>query len=73
MDGRMSTAQIVRLMIKVCALSTVFALRLDTNWKDVTSLLHKPGLLSRSLFAMYVLTPLIAVLLVLVVHAPLND
>lgn len=68
----MSSAQIVGLLVKACAFSTVFALGLNTNWKDVTYLLYKPGLLSRSLVAMYVLTPLIAVLLVLVVHAPLT-
>jgi len=68
----MGSAQIIGLLVKACALSTVFALGLKTNWKDVTYLLYKPGLLSRSLVAMYVLTPLIAVLLVLVVPAPLT-
>ena len=68
----MSSAQIIGLLIKVCALSTIFSLGLNTNWKDIIYLLYKPGLLSRSLIAMFVLTPLIAVLLVLVVHAPLT-
>lgn len=68
----MSVAQIIGLLVKACALTTVFALGLNTSWKDVGYLLHKPALLLRSLIAMYVLTPLIAVLLVFVVHVPLT-
>ena len=61
-----TVAQIIGLLVlKICALSTVFALGLHTRWKDVTYLLSKPGLLARSCLAMFVLTPLIAVLLVL--------
>ncbi|PTR17357.1 BASS family bile acid:Na+ symporter [Nitrosospira sp. Nsp2] len=43
---------------------------LKAAWADVAYLLRRPGLLSRSLLAMYVLTPLAAMLLVLVFPAP---
>jgi BASS family bile acid:Na+ symporter len=66
----LSLAQILGLVLKVCILTTIFALGLKAAWADVASLLHRPGLLMRSLFAMYVLTPLAAVLLVLVFPAP---
>jgi bile acid:Na+ symporter, BASS family len=66
----LSLAQIIGMLLKACILSTVFALGLKAAWADVASLLHRPGLLVRSLLAMYVLTPLAAVLLVLVLHAP---
>lgn len=69
---QMSVAQIVGLLVKVCALSTVFALGLHTSWKDVTYLFSKPGLFLRSILAMYVLTPLIAVLLAIAAPAPLK-
>lgn len=66
----MSPAQIVGLALKICILFTIFALGLKAAWADVVSLLHRPGLLLRSLLAMYVLTPLTAMLLVLVFSAP---
>jgi BASS family bile acid:Na+ symporter len=68
----MSVGQIIGLLVKICALSTVFALGLNTHWKDVTYLLGKPGLLARSCLAMFVITPLIAVLLVSVVDVPMT-
>jgi len=68
----MSVVQIVGLLIKICAFSTVVALGLNTYWRDVTYLLSKPGLLLRSLLAMFVLTPLIAVILVIVPAVPLS-
>ena len=61
----MSLADMIGLLLRICILSTVFALGLKATWEDVAYLVHKPGLLVRSLLAMYVLTPLIAVLLVL--------
>ncbi|MGO9039617.1 MAG: bile acid:sodium symporter family protein [Steroidobacteraceae bacterium] len=68
----MSVAQIVGLLVKACVLSTVFALGLNTRWKDLTHLFSTPGLFLRSLLAMYVLTPLIAVVLALAAPAPLT-
>jgi BASS family bile acid:Na+ symporter len=63
-------AQIVGILLRGCVLITVFALGLRASWRDVASLVHRPGLLARSLLAMYVLTPLAAVLLVLAFSAP---
>lgn len=67
----MSVAEFIGLVLRLCILSTVFALGLKATWEDVAYLLHRPQLLARSLLAMYVLTPLIAVLLALVFTAPL--
>lgn len=67
----MSLADIIGLLVRVCILSTVFALGLKATWEDVAYLVHKPQLLVRSFLAMYVLTPLLAVLLVLAFHAPM--
>ena len=66
----MSLADIIGLLVRVCILSTVFALGLNATRDEVVYLVHRPGLLVRSFLAMYVLTPLIAVLLVLAFHAP---
>ena len=65
-----SLADIIGLLLRVCILSTVFGLGLKATREDLAYLLHKPQLFARSLLAMYVLTPLIAVLLVLVFNAP---
>jgi BASS family bile acid:Na+ symporter len=66
----LSLAQIIGLALKACILSSVFALGLKAVWADVASLSRRPGLLVRSMLAMYVLTPLAAVLLVLAFPAP---
>jgi BASS family bile acid:Na+ symporter len=66
----LSLAQILGLVLKACILTTIFALGLKAAWADVAYLLRRPGLLTRSLLAMYVLTPLAAMLLVLVFPAP---
>jgi hypothetical protein len=65
-------AQTILWLVKLSVLSTVFALGLNATLKDITYLVHNPGLFARSLLAMYVLTPLVTVLLVLVVAAPLR-
>ena len=67
----MSLTEIIGLLLRACILSTVFALGLKATHEDVAYLVHKPQLLARSLLAMYVLTPLVAVLLVIVFNAPL--
>jgi bile acid:Na+ symporter, BASS family len=67
----LSLAQVLGLVLKGCVLSTIFALGLKASWADVASLWHRPALLVRSLIAMYVLTPLAAVLLVRAFPAPL--
>ena len=66
----MSLADIIGFLLRACILSTVFALGLKATREDVVYLVHKPQLFGRSLLAMYVLTPLIAVLLVLALPAP---
>jgi len=66
----MPVAQIIGLLVKLSILSTVFALGLNATWADVTYLLRRPGLFARSFLAMYLLTPLAAVLLVLGMTAP---
>jgi bile acid:Na+ symporter, BASS family len=60
----------IGLLVRLSILSTVFALGLNATLEDITYLVHRPGLFVRSLLAMYVLTPLVAGLLVLAVAAP---
>ncbi len=67
----MSLAQMIGLLLKLSVLTTVFALGLNATPDDVAYLTHRPLLFARSLLAMYVVTPLVAVLLVSVVDAPL--
>lgn len=67
----MSITQVIGLLLSASALSTVFALGLRATADEVAYLLHKPRLLVRSLLAMYVFTPLVAVLLVVVFQAPM--
>jgi bile acid:Na+ symporter, BASS family len=62
---------IVGLLVKLCILSTVIAIGLHATREDVAYLWHKPRLFVRSLLAMYVLTPAIAVILVRTFDAPL--
>ena len=45
----MSLADIIGLLVRVCILSTVFAIGLNATREDVAYLLHKPQLLVRSL------------------------
>lgn len=67
----MSLAEIIGLLVRVSVLATVFAIGLGAPLNEVAYLLRKPGLFARSLLAMYVVTPLVAMLLVHVVPAPL--
>ncbi len=66
----MALAEVIGLLLQVSALATVFALGLRATADEVAHLAHRPRLLARSLLAMYVLTPLIAVGLVIVFKAP---
>jgi len=68
----LSLAQTISLLVKLSVLSTVFALGLNATPADVAYLVTKPGLFVRSLLAMYVMTPLVTVLLVLMITAPLR-
>jgi BASS family bile acid:Na+ symporter len=68
----MSLAQMIALLLRACIIACVFALGLNATWEDITYLWRRPAQLSRSLLAMYVITPLIAVLLVQVFDASLG-
>lgn len=55
---------ILLLLLKAAVGVIIFAIGLDSTAKDATHLLHRPGLLLRSVLAMYVLVPLAAFALV---------
>jgi BASS family bile acid:Na+ symporter len=57
----MTLAHVVPLAVQGSVALIVFAVGLDARWQDVTHLAHRPGLLLRSLLAMNVLMPLLAV------------
>jgi len=67
----MPLAQIIGVLVRISVFATVFAIGLGAPLKDVGYLLHKPQLFVRSLLAMYVATPVVAVLLAHFVPAPL--
>ena len=48
----------------------IFALGLRASWSDVTFLWRQPGLLARSLLAMYIVIPVVAVMMVKTVELP---
>jgi BASS family bile acid:Na+ symporter len=52
--------QLISLAIQVSMAMIVFCVALEATPHDVTSLLRRPGLLARSLLAMYVIMPVIA-------------
>jgi len=52
------------LLLKAAVGVIIFAIGMDSTAKDATHLLHRPGLLLRSVLAMYVLVPLAAFALV---------
>ena len=60
----MTTQQIVVLVLQVSILLTVFGFGLETTLHDLQYLLRRPGLLARSLLAMFVIMPIVAVILV---------
>ena len=60
----MTTQQVVILVLQVSILLTVFGFGLRTTLHDLQYLLRRPGLLARSLLAMFVVMPIVAVILV---------
>ena len=56
-------AQLIPLAIQLSMAIIVFCIALKSSVRDVTYLWHKPGLLVRSLLAMYVIMPIFAVAL----------
>lgn len=59
----MSLPELVSLVIRVSILLVVFGLGLKATWRDATFLFQQPGLLFRSLLAIYIIMPLFAVLM----------
>ena len=60
----MTTQQVVILVLQVSILLTVFGFGLQTTLHDLQYLVRRPGLLVRSLLAMFVIMPIVAVILV---------
>src|SRR4029453_15271404 len=66
----MALKQLVMLAIQVSILCTVFGFGLKATREDLLYLLHRPSLLGRSLLAVFVVLPIVAVLLVLTFDFP---
>ena len=60
----MTAQQIVMLVLQVSILLTVFGFGLETTLHDLQYLVRRPALLARSLLAMFVIMPIVAVILV---------
>ena len=60
------------LVLQLSVLCTVFGFGLNTTTRDLSYLIHRPGLLARSLLSMYVVMPAVAVLLALVFDFPVT-
>ena len=58
------TLILLLLLLKVSVAVIIFAIGLDSTAKDAAYLWYRPGLLLRSLLAMYILVPLAALVLV---------
>lgn len=58
----------VALVMKIAITASVFGCGLGCRLEDVTWLWRRPGLLLRSVLAMYVVVPLVAVLMVRLLH-----
>jgi BASS family bile acid:Na+ symporter len=61
---------LIMLAFQVSVISTVFGFGLRTKGSDLLALLHRPGLLIRSLLAILVIMPALAFLLVRVIAVP---
>ena len=66
----MDLKQLVVLTLQVSVVSTVFGFGLKTTAGDLSYLIRRPGLLARSLVAMFVVMPAAAVLLALLFDFP---
>jgi len=60
----MTMQQVVILVLQVSILLTVFGFGLQTTLHDLQYLIRRPGLLVRSLLAMFVIMPIVALILV---------
>ena len=59
----MTIGQIIAIALQASIALTVFSIALNATFDDVTSLVRRPGLLARSLLAMFVIMPVLAVAL----------
>ena len=66
----MEAGKVLAFLLQGAVIASVLALGLKARVADVLYLWHRPGLLLRSFTAMYLVTPLIAVLLVLLLNLP---
>ena len=66
----MEAGAVLAFLLQGAMIVSVLALGLKARAADVLYLWHRPGLLLRSFLAMYLVTPLIAVLLVLLLNLP---
>src|SRR5215472_2416999 len=66
----MEAGAVLAFLLQGAIIASVVALGLKARTADVLYLWHRPGLLLRSFLAMYFVTPLIAVLLVLLLNLP---
>jgi BASS family bile acid:Na+ symporter len=66
----MTVRQLVLLVLQLSIICTVFGYGLAAAVADLTYVLHRPWLLARSLVAVFVLMPVVAVALVLRLHVP---
>lgn len=58
------------LILKVTVMALILAIGMDSTLEDLTYLLRRPGLLVRSVLAMYVVVPLVALLFVKLLVLP---
>jgi BASS family bile acid:Na+ symporter len=66
----MEVGTVLAFLLQGAMIASVLALGLNASASDILYLWHRPGLLLRSVIAMYVVTPLIAVSLVLLTTLP---
>ena len=59
----MTAQELVVLVLKISIFVTVFSFGLQATGDEVLYLLHRPGLLVRSLIPMFVVMPLFAILI----------
>jgi BASS family bile acid:Na+ symporter len=60
----------ILLLLKVAVMAVILAIGMDSTLQDLTYLWRRPGLLLRSLLAMYVVVPLVALLFVKLLVLP---
>ena len=56
----MTLPELIGLAVRASIFLTVLGLGLSATWRDATSLLREPGLMVRSLIAMFVAMPIVA-------------